>query len=307
MEENDTIEGELLYIIQRFLSVGPCQQAAQVLKYEIERYKLLPDRIDFEGNSHARSFNDYDRCLNNLLPRIYLKRLCSRLPPLLNTIFPPGNLNVKLSLIGTGKYSLLREEKVVNTKLGNDLLYALQSHRKCVQIPRKKICSIDSLLSSRQFTGINNELTRRLCSDTFLVSHVNFHKRIFGHLSSVFCVAFDRSGQYILTGADDHLIKLWLVENGRLLFTFRGLSGEVTDLTVSHENTLLAAGSCDKTIRVWCLRTGSPVAVLQGHSAMVTTLQFLPYVNGDDRWLLSTGNDCCVCFWKWNVNTNKFM
>lgn len=32
------------------------------------------------------------------------------------------------------------------------------------------------------------------------------HTRILGHLSSIFCVAFDRTGRYIFTGADDNLV-----------------------------------------------------------------------------------------------------
>ncbi|KAF8777958.1 PH-interacting protein like [Argiope bruennichi] len=77
-------------------------------------------------------------------------------------------------------------------------------------------------------------------------------------------------------------------------------------MAVNHENTLLAAGSCDKTIRVWCLRTTVPVAVLCGHTGMVTSLQFSPYPKSDDRLLISTGNDGCVCFWHWNHKTNAF-
>lgn len=44
-------------------------------------------------------------------------------------------------------------------------------------------------------------------------------------------------------------------------------------MAVNYENTLLAAGSCDKIIRVWCLKTLAPVAVLVGHTGIVTSLQ----------------------------------
>lgn len=36
---------------------------------------------------------------------------------------------------------------------------------------------------------------------------------------------------------------------------------------------MIAAGSCDKTIRVWCLQTCAPLAVLEGHAASITSLQ----------------------------------
>ncbi|OBS79128.1 hypothetical protein A6R68_18480, partial [Neotoma lepida] len=102
------------------------------------------------------------------------------------------------------------------------------------------------------------------------------HKRILGHLSSVYCVAFDRSGRRIFTGSDDCLVKIWATDDGRLLATLRGHSAEISDMAVNYENTLIAAGSCDKVVRVWCLRTCAPVAVLQGHSASITSIQRSP-------------------------------
>ena len=44
-------------------------------------------------------------------------------------------------------------------------------------------------------------------------------------------------------------------------------------MAVNFENTMLASGSIDKTVRIWCLRTTANKAVLQGHSGEITTLQ----------------------------------
>lgn len=59
-------------------------------------------------------------------------------------------------------------------------------------------------------------------------------------------------------------------------------------MAVNYENTMIAAGSCDKMIRVWCLRTCAPVAVLHGHTGSITSLQvcfalILPFA---DRYIL---------------------
>lgn len=56
------------------------------------------------------------------------------------------------------------------------------------------------------------------------------------------------------------LVKVWHSISGRLLTTLRGASAEITDLAVNYENTLLAAGSVDKIVRVWCLQTAFPVS-----------------------------------------------
>ncbi|MFH4980022.1 hypothetical protein AB6A40_006731 [Gnathostoma spinigerum] len=135
---------------------------------------------------------------------------------------------------------------------------------------------------------------------------LDLHTRIFGHLSSVFCVAFDRTGLYIFTGADDNLVKVWSAVDGLIRFTFRGHNAEISDMTVSHDNSLLATGSVDKSVRVWCLLTGATLAVFHSHTAMVTLISFLPYVEGNNRYLLSAGGDCTVNFYHYDAMTHTF-
>ena len=68
-------------------------------------------------------------------------------------------------------------------------------------------------------------------------------RRTLGHLSSVYCLTFDRTGRLAFTGADDMLVKCWNVSDGRLLYTFRGGAAEVSDMTVSHDNRMLAVAT----------------------------------------------------------------
>ncbi|KAL1435995.1 hypothetical protein MTO96_010754 [Rhipicephalus appendiculatus] len=140
-------------------------------------------------------------------------------------------------------------------------------------------CNVAMVLQGRQLGALAGGSCRQQLSTQFYVKAQLF-RRLLGHLSSVYCVLFDRSGSYIFTGADDLLVKMWSAQDGRLLATLRGHSAEITDLAVSPDNQLLAAGSCDKVIRVWCLLTLAPVAVLLGHTAMVTSLRFCPYPKG---------------------------
>lgn len=71
-------------------------------------------------------------------------------------------------------------------------------------------------------------------------------------------------------------MKIWATDDGRLLATLRGHAAEISDMTVNYENTLIASASCDKVIRVWCLRTCAPITVLQGHAASITSIQVFP-------------------------------
>uniref|UniRef100_A0A3Q2Y788 Uncharacterized protein n=1 Tax=Hippocampus comes TaxID=109280 RepID=A0A3Q2Y788_HIPCM len=160
-----------------------------------------------------------------------------------------------------------------------------------VRSPLLKVCILSltvNICRGRELTGAQRDSSINPVSN---YGRMHLHRRILGHLSAVYCIAFDRTGLRIFTvrrnlilpcclprqGSDDCLVKIWSSFDGRLHSTLRGHSAEITDLAVSYENTLIAAGSCDKTIRVWCLRTCAPVAVLQGHSGSITSLQVNPF------------------------------
>lgn len=72
------------------------------------------------------------------------------------------------------------------------------------------------------------------------------------------------------------MLKVWSSRSGQLLATLRGHSAEVTDISLSPDNTMIASGSLDKSVRVWCAQTSAPVAVLLGHQNHVTSVQFSP-------------------------------
>ena len=44
------------------------------------------------------------------------------------------------------------------------------------------------------------------------------------------------------------MVKIWSSEDGRLLATLRGHQAEISDIAISYENNLVAAGSCDKVL-----------------------------------------------------------
>jgi bromodomain and WD repeat domain containing protein 1/3 len=84
-----------------------------------------------------------------------------------------------------------------------------------------------------------------------------------------------------------------------LLTTFRGASAEITDIAINVENTMLAAGSIDRVLRVWDLQTGSVVAVLSEHNGMITSVNFCPNPKTDMKYLVTTSTDGTVAFWSY--------
>uniref|UniRef100_A0A8C2DLG0 Bromodomain and WD repeat domain containing 3 n=1 Tax=Cyprinus carpio TaxID=7962 RepID=A0A8C2DLG0_CYPCA len=274
-----------------------------MLLQELHEYEIIPKRWSWDGKQFKRSFEDWV-LLNQHIPADYLLHVCEQIGPLIDRHIPPSVPGVH-SLLGTGQQSLLRTAKSSSHAVwSGSAVVALHRGRppepplSCAKPP-----TIVSIMGARQKTGVAR-FGHALPSCTY--QHMKMHRRILGHLSSVYCVAFDRTGRRIFTGSDDCLVKIWATDDGRLLATLRGHAAEISDMTVNFENTLLASASCDKVIRVWCLRTCAPVAVLQGHTASITSIQFSPSALGSSRYLATTGADGMVCFWQWNSLSMKF-
>uniref|UniRef100_A0A4W3J053 PH-interacting protein n=1 Tax=Callorhinchus milii TaxID=7868 RepID=A0A4W3J053_CALMI len=232
----------------------------------------------------------------------HLFRICQRLGPLLEKETLQSVPGVH-SLLGAGRQSLLRTTKSCKHVVWKGSALAALHRGRPPEPPINYGSPPMDTVRARQLTG-SFRLSQLVPTAVYL--HMKMHKRILGHLSSVYCVTFDRTGRRIFTGSDDCLVKIWATDDGRLLATLRGHSAEISDMAVNYENTMIAAGSCDKIIRVWCLRTCAPLAVLQGHTASITSLQFSPMCTGSLRFLSSTGADGTICFWQWDAGMFKF-
>uniref|UniRef100_A0AAY4ETC5 Bromo domain-containing protein n=1 Tax=Denticeps clupeoides TaxID=299321 RepID=A0AAY4ETC5_9TELE len=288
---------ELYYLVSRFLTTGPCRRAAEVRRAR----PLLPRRLDWQGNEHPRSYEDL--VTNKHIAPDHLLQICKQIGPLLDKEVPSCVSGVR-SLLGIGRHSLLRTSKDCSAvKWKGSAFAALHRGRPPERDSYRQPPDYGDVCRGRELTGTQRFTFVNPVSN---YQHMKMHRRILGHLSAVYCIAFDRTGLRIFTGSDDCLVKIWSSVDGRLHSTLRGHSAEISDLAVNYENTLIAAGSCDKTIRVWCLRTCAPRAVLQGHSGSITSLQFSPFAKGSKRYMVSTGTDATVCFWQWDVNNINF-
>ncbi|XP_034510091.1 bromodomain and WD repeat-containing protein 1 [Ailuropoda melanoleuca] len=265
--------------------------------------QLLPKRLDWEGNEHNRSYEELVLSNKHVAPD-HLLQICQRIGPMLDKEIPPSISRVT-SLLGAGRQSLLRTAKDCRHTVWKGSAFAALHRGRPPEMPVNygSPPSLVEIHRGKQLTGCSTFST---AFPGAMYQHIKMHRRILGHLSAVYCVAFDRTGHRIFTGSDDCLVKIWSTHNGRLLSTLRGHSAEISDMAVNYENTMIAAGSCDKIIRVWCLRTCAPVAVLQGHTGSITSLQFSPMAKGSQRYMVSTGADGTVCFWQWDLESLKF-
>lgn len=51
---------ELYFLITKFLEAGPCKEAVKTLKKELSEHKIIPYRLDWEGNRHEQSFDELE-------------------------------------------------------------------------------------------------------------------------------------------------------------------------------------------------------------------------------------------------------
>ncbi|KAL0133738.1 hypothetical protein PUN28_001006 [Cardiocondyla obscurior] len=296
------IAPELYFLIVKFLETGICPEAAAVLKRELERAEVLPSRLDWEGNVHSQTFEELEKKYPHIGSN-YLLQICARIGPVLEKEVPPCVRGV-ISLLGAGRQSLLRTHEDITHRIYNIVDYSGRFGGKpFLELAASlTVPNIVRVIQGRENSG---PLSRRQAIPTKFYSKMKMYRHTLGHLSAVYCVLFDHTGKYIITGADDLLVKVWSSIDGRLLATFRGASAEIMDIAVNFDNTLLAAGSLDRVIRVWCFQSMSPVAVLIGHTGMITSIKFCPIACNDVYYLVSTSTDGSVAFWSHTKKPNE--
>lgn len=100
------LQPELYLLICRFLDKGPCQEAADLIRRQLDRHELLPRRVDWLGNQHVTSWRVFEeRHLH--ITHEFLPRVLARVSTLLNKQIPASGFTSS-SLLGAGSQSLLR-------------------------------------------------------------------------------------------------------------------------------------------------------------------------------------------------------
>ena len=162
-----------------------------------------------------------------------------------------------------------------------------------------------------KITGHEGSITSANFNRQYLVSGSVDHKiRVFdlynngsclsilqGHSGEICVVVND--DRFILSGAEDCLIKLWSSSEDFSAWTcsrtFNGHSGAVTCL--QFDDKKIVSGSTDGTLRIWNISTGECSDILTGHSAGVCCLQF------DSTRIISGSFDKTIKVWESGVCT----
>jgi WD40 repeat protein/transcriptional regulator with XRE-family HTH domain len=134
-----------------------------------------------------------------------------------------------------------------------------------------------------------------------------------GAAGTVYSVAFNPGGNVLAGGSADDTVRLWTVADPapgrpiatgsmatRPMATLSGPAGYVESVAFSPDGRTLAAGSADKTVRLWDVtdpRHPTPLGrPLTGPAALVSSVAFSP----DGTMLAAGSQDDKV--WMWNVS-----
>ncbi|KAF9359649.1 hypothetical protein BGX26_011803, partial [Mortierella sp. AD094] len=92
----------------------------------------------------------------------------------------------------------------------------------------------------------------------------------------VTCVAYSPKGDRIASKCDDETVRLWDVDTGDCIHTFRGHSDSIWSVVYSPKGVQIASGSWDWSVRLWDTDTGDCVHTLRGHGFNVTSVVYSP-------------------------------
>jgi hypothetical protein len=100
------LQPEIYLLICRFLDNGPCREAADQIRRQLDRHELLPRRVDWLGQQHVTDWRTFEERHLHISPQ-FLPRVLARVSSLLNKQIPASGFT-SFSLLGAGSQSLLR-------------------------------------------------------------------------------------------------------------------------------------------------------------------------------------------------------
>ncbi|TPX30245.1 hypothetical protein SmJEL517_g06147 [Synchytrium microbalum] len=142
-----------------------------------------------------------------------------------------------------------------------------------------------------------------------------------GHEQDIYSLDWSGDGRVVVSGSGDRSVKVWDMETGKCTITMQneddrynrppqsaatsGIKDSgVTSVGVSPvDGYCVAAGSLDKIVRVWCLRTGTLLERFEGHRDSVYSVSFSP----DGKSIVSGSLDKTIKVWDLDPRTVNYL
>ena len=103
-------------------------------------------------------------------------------------------------------------------------------------------------------------------------------------------VAFSPDGRRLATSSKDRTVKIWDMENGHELLTYKGHRDHVRALAFSPDGKAIASAGAEADIKIWDPLTGNDVRTIKGKGTYVTSLTYSP----DGKYVVASNDDRAV-------------
>uniref|UniRef100_A0A182P8K2 Katanin p80 WD40 repeat-containing subunit B1 n=1 Tax=Anopheles epiroticus TaxID=199890 RepID=A0A182P8K2_9DIPT len=114
-----------------------------------------------------------------------------------------------------------------------------------------------------------------------------------GHNSSIDCVKFAYSDDFVYSADDTGVIKRWNLNASDSISLFGHMKSVRTLDFYPYSDTYLVSGSNDTSIRLWDVREKVCIKRYRGHMSHVSSVKFSP----DGSWIASAGAEGSVIIW----------
>ncbi|KAG0669658.1 SCF ubiquitin ligase complex subunit cdc4 [Maudiozyma exigua] len=115
-----------------------------------------------------------------------------------------------------------------------------------------------------------------------------------GHMTSV-VTCLQSADDYIITGADDKMIRVYSTKMRKFLLELGGHEGGVWALKYDRDG-ILVSGSTDRSVRIWDIKRGCCLYVFKGHTSTVRCLDIVEYKN--NKYIVTGSRDNTLHVWK---------
>jgi len=106
-----------------------------------------------------------------------------------------------------------------------------------------------------------------------------------GHTDGINSVCFSPDGRYVLSGSDDKTIKLWDIQNGNEIITFKGHTSQVRSVCFSPDGKNVLSGSWDGTLKLWDIQNVKEIKSIE--AGWINSVCYTP----DGRYVLTGSSD----------------
>uniref|UniRef100_A0A670JIZ4 Sterol regulatory element-binding protein cleavage-activating protein n=1 Tax=Podarcis muralis TaxID=64176 RepID=A0A670JIZ4_PODMU len=168
--------------------------------------------------------------------------------------------------------------RIVAARLNGSLdFYSLRTHTSLDHSQLKGACGKPSSLPSSPMYSSNDVITCQLT-----------HTVTCAHQKPI--TALKAAAGRLVTGSQDHTLRVYRLEDSCCLFTLQGHSGAITAVYVD-QTMVLASGGQDGAICLWDVLTGSRVSHMFAHRGDVTSLTCTT------SCVISSGLDDVISIW----------